>query len=208
MRAPTPEDPSDPPPRGRGDDELDLVRLRQLLRGAPPQVGEGLGLLHDLFGPRVIGFLRNKGASGQDVFDLVQQTFLRIQEGVRSVRMESLPQLRKWIFRVAENVLNDHWRKQGRRPPEEELDDPEPPESDPPCVEMADCRRCVARALAELGRTHERRYRALKLVYYHGWSGDEVARELGLAAGGIREFMSTCRKQLREVLERDCEGCW
>lgn len=50
----------------------------------------------------------------QDVYDLVQETFIKATRGLHNFRKQSKP--KTWLISIARNVAIDHSRKEKRRP--------------------------------------------------------------------------------------------
>jgi len=68
---------------------------------------------------RLVGFFQNAGVPDEDANDLAQETLIRV------TRTKGTPtkydpskgaSFKTWLFRIATNLLIDHWRKKGRRP--------------------------------------------------------------------------------------------
>ena len=54
-------------------------------------------------------------------FDLVQETFLKAYRSIDTFRHGA--RFYTWVYRIAVNSLRSHWRKQGRLPTEQSLDE-------------------------------------------------------------------------------------
>src|SRR3989442_10707744 len=67
-----------------------------------------------------------------DAEDLTAQVFMKAISGMRSDF--SVPELRSWLYRVAQTTLADHWRRnypEGTAPLEDDETPPTPPREDP-----------------------------------------------------------------------------
>jgi RNA polymerase sigma-70 factor (ECF subfamily) len=125
------------------------------------------------------------------VEDLVQEAYYRfLRSGFSG---ESREHSTRYLYRIATNLLKDHWSDRKRSP---ELPDEEPPERpshDPP-QERID----VHSALGGLGR---RDREMLWLAYAEGYSHDEIAGILGLKAKSVRVLLFRAKNRLLRVLK-------
>ncbi len=70
---------------------------------------EKLGLLFERYKKPVFGFFYNMFHDADECEDLVQVCFMRILKYRKSY--ESTGEFKVWLFRIARNVGNDHYRK-------------------------------------------------------------------------------------------------
>ena len=122
-----------------------------------------------------------------DADDIVQEAFLRL------FQVDILPSddegLRRYLFRVAGNLIADRWRRRARDErhagASERPGDPEPRDLD------------VARIFTEL----KPRERALLwLAYVEGDTHADIAESLRLGRGSIKVMLSRARARLRDLL--------
>ena len=69
----------------------------------------------DRFADSLLGFIRARVASREDAEDLLQEVFSRVHTGLCC--MPEWEGLERWLYRVARNLIVDHYRS--RRPSEE-----------------------------------------------------------------------------------------
>jgi RNA polymerase sigma-70 factor (ECF subfamily) len=131
-------------------------------------------------------------ASGNaaDADDIVQDAFIRVlNENIPEATEEAM---RKYLFRVATNLMADRWRRSKREQPRvqhgEEHAVATTPQSD---ID-------VTRTFAEL----KPRERALLwLAYVEGEAHDEIAESLGIKRGSVKVLLSRARARLRDLLK-------
>jgi RNA polymerase sigma-70 factor (ECF subfamily) len=127
--------------------------------------------------------------------DLVQTAFCRLLAGTVPDLGEE--QLRAYVFRVASNLVVDHWRRAGREQP--------PPA---PAAERAADERMALRI--DMARTLDRlapRERALLwLAYVEGSSHREIAGSLGVKEASVKVLLFRARQQLAKLLGRSGPG--
>jgi RNA polymerase sigma-70 factor (ECF subfamily) len=125
------------------------------------------------------------------VEDLVQEAYYRfLRSGFSG---ETREHSTRYLYRIATNLLKDHWSDRKRSPelPDQEL--PEKPSHDPR-QERID----IHSALGGLGgRDRE----MLWLAYAEGYSHDEIAGILGLKAKSVRVLLFRAKNRLLRVLK-------
>jgi RNA polymerase sigma-70 factor (ECF subfamily) len=123
-----------------------------------------------------------------DADDIVQEAFLRLfQTDVLPADDEGL---RRYVFRIASNLMTDRWRKRTR----EERHGAAPPEQSSVWPRDLD----VARTFAEL----KPRDRALLwLAYVEGGSHADIAESLRLGRDSVKVMLSRARLRLRDLLK-------
>jgi RNA polymerase sigma-70 factor (ECF subfamily) len=125
-----------------------------------------------------------------DADDIVQDAFCRLLRA--DVGQLADEDLRRYVFRIAGNLMTDRWRRAERemswlerhRHSPQPVDDPVPEDS-------------VSREFAELTQ----RDRALLwLAYVEEHNHQEIASALGLARGSVKVLLSRARARLRKLL--------
>jgi RNA polymerase sigma-70 factor, ECF subfamily len=164
---------------GARDDPLDAVRAR----------------LH--------AFLARRVESPEVADDLTQDVLLRLLQH-RDTAVENPT---AWLYRVARNVLIDHyrtragqWRLTSGDPATATALAEEPFADDPQAAqrELAGCLRSLVDQLAEPYRS------AVTAVDLDGQTQTDVARRLGLSVSGMKSRVQRGRRQLRELLTECC----
>jgi RNA polymerase sigma-70 factor (ECF subfamily) len=122
-----------------------------------------------------------------DADDIVQEAFLRL------FQVDILPSddegLRRYLFRVAGNLIADRWRRRAR----DERHTAAPAEARAPQEPDID----VARIFSEL----KPRERALLwLAYVEGDTHEDIAGSLRLGRGSVKVLLSRARARLRDLL--------
>jgi RNA polymerase sigma-70 factor, ECF subfamily len=162
---------------------------RQGDKGALSQVCERLY-------PRVYRYISYKVNDVRDAEDLAGEVFVRMLGSIR----EQKGNLEAWLFRIAGNVVTDHYRKRAVRSGEVELPE-EIPGGDDPAVQTerkldGDRLRKGLQALTEEQRE------AVILRFVMGYEHEEVAAMTGRSAGAVRALQFRALAALRESLEK------
>lgn len=127
--------------------------------------------------------------NGADADDIVQESFLRL---LRSGPDASDEARRRFLYRVASNLVVDRWRRRTR----EDRDNPQRvADAVGPAPAPDDD---VARTFAELS-TRDRAL--LWLAYVEGESHQEIAASLGLGTRSIKVLLFRAKRRLRDLLD-------
>lgn len=136
--------------------------------------------------------LRLLGGSEADAEDVVQDTWIKAVEKLDTFRWESA--FGTWLHAIAVNVSREAARRRGRR---QETEFPERMEPAAPAplerVEVMDLERAIA-ALPDGYRT------VLVLHDVEGFTHEEIAEQLGIAAGTTKSQLFWARRAVRAQL--------
>lgn len=142
-------------------------------------------------------FFRKRVSDEHVAEDLLQEAFLRIHKGIESVADDA--RIRAWIYRIARNLVVDHYRS---RRPTEQLDEQLAPEVEPSSADARAFGSCVQRMIAELPEHYRD---ALQLVEIDGKSQLEAAELLGLSSSGAKSRVQRGRAMLKGLVGGCCE---
>jgi len=141
--------------------------------------------------------------------DLTQETFLRIQNSLSNLKDPS--KLSSWIFRIAYNLCQDHFRQLKRLRKEERIDQ----------EEMEDFKEALIQKGPDIQKELEQRqmgecvqnqinllpeYPRMVLLLYDimEFSHQEVADILGVTVENVKVRLHRARKKLKSILEQKC----
>lgn len=135
--------------------------------------------------------------------DLLQETFLRVQHNMDQLRDPS--RLSPWIFRIAHNLCQDHFRKSKTGSKEESLDQEDirlfaggDIQKEMEQREMGDCVQNQINLLPESLRT------VLILFDIMEFTHQEIAETLGITVQNVKVKLHRARKKLKTILEERC----
>lgn len=154
--------------------------------------------VHDLYAShldRVYAFFAYRVGSASDAEDLTSSTFERVVR-YASRYDEGRASVSTWVFSIAENVLVDHYRKQGRRderPLDEEDERWRAPE-DRPSVGLGPE---LQRALEGLS---DRERRVVGLRFGADLTGREIARVIDASEANVHQILSRALRRMRAEL--------
>lgn len=146
-------------------------------------------------------FIARRVRSDQDVADVLQDVFLRMQRGLPTLRDEE--RMGPWVYKVARSAIAEHHRTRARHPlPSAEPEEPtaEEPEDDERSAEK-DLALYVATFVAMLPSPYRE---ALTLTELEGLTQKDAAEMLGISLPAMKSRVLRGRQQLREALEACC----
>jgi RNA polymerase sigma-70 factor, ECF subfamily len=123
-------------------------------------------------------YIYSRVGNRPDAEDLTAQVFMKAINGMRSD--VSVPELRSWLYRVAQTTLADHWREyyaEGTSELDEDVTRPPATRENPEAVQRVDS------LLATLPESYRR---VLELRFLRGYSVRETAQELSLSETNVK----------------------
>jgi RNA polymerase sigma-70 factor (ECF subfamily) len=124
-----------------------------------------------------------------DADDIVQETFLRLLR--KPVPVLNDDQMRAYVFRIASNLVVDHWRAHKRETTTGTV--PERDAVEPDQGLRLDVRRIFA-------RLKPRDRQIVWLAHVEGAGHREIAAAMGLRTGSVRVLLSRARQRLARLL--------
>jgi RNA polymerase sigma-70 factor, ECF subfamily len=135
-----------------------------------------------------------------DVDDVLQDVFVRVQRGLPALRDED--RLVPWLYQVARSAVQESVRQRARHPLTGH-------EYDEPAVEseasVASETGLAAFAAAAIDRLPSPYKEALTLTELQGVSQLAAAKLLGISTSGMKSRVQRGREKLRELVESCCE---
>lgn len=142
--------------------------------------------------------------------DLTQETFLRAYQRLESLRDGAA--LEAWLYRIATNVCYDRMRQREHRRPalpllaigenEEEVVTDEAALRPDQLLEQNQMSDCVLRFLTGL---REAQREVLLLHDLQGFTGPEIAEQLGISVHNVKIRLHRARTRLRAALSEGCD---
>jgi RNA polymerase sigma-70 factor (ECF subfamily) len=150
---------------------------------------------------RLFYFLRRLVASEEDAWDVLQQTWLRVFKGIKTLRTSD--RLAVWLYQIARCTALSHrrslYRQNARSEPYGELDELAATDDS---EQFDDCEQ-VHFGLGRIGLAHRE---VLTLHFLENFSVDETAEILGVPPGTVKSRLFHAKRALRAVLERKEES--
>jgi RNA polymerase sigma-70 factor (ECF subfamily) len=154
--------------------------------------------LYDYYVEKIYKYFYFKTAQ-EEAFDLTETVFLKVWDNIRSYRRKGGSSFSSWLFRIAHNLLVDHYRF--RQDPLEL--DPERPDqkTDNSPVFLAEqslSRRSLKEAMSRLKEEHRE---VITLAFINGLDNPELSQILKKNEGTLRVLKFRALKELKRILE-------
>jgi RNA polymerase sigma-70 factor (ECF subfamily) len=185
------------------DDSDDKVQAK-LVELARARNNEAFTILVRLYEAGIGGYLLGKVGNQEDARDLAQQTFLKAWQELPRLRDAS--SFKFWLYRIATNLANDHWRNNKKRgyvlsleslKDHDSVADTAGPEEQ---VTEADL---IQRSLTDLPPKFRD---CLLLQIQGGFSQREIAELLDISEGSVGTYISYARKRFRQAYWHQVHG--
>ncbi|MBM4294575.1 MAG: sigma-70 family RNA polymerase sigma factor [Deltaproteobacteria bacterium] len=136
--------------------------------------------------------------------DLVQETFIRINNNLKNVRDAS--KLQSWIFRIAYNICQDYFRNQWKASNlyNEEISEETAPSRLPTSqkeLEQGQMRKCVFGLVNHLPESLRS---VIILSDVSEFNQREIAEIMGITVENVKIRLHRARKKLKALLEEHC----
>lgn len=126
--------------------------------------------------------------------DIAQEAFVRLfQADTRGLQP---PQLKAYVYRIATNLMHDHWRRSGR---EVQDDDAALEQPSPEGEENVALRLDVAQAFDQLAPNQRM---LLWLAYVEGYGHRDIAGLMNLREKSVRVLLFRARHRLADLLRQ------
>ena len=156
------------------------------------------------FGERLRKFIADRVLDSHVTDELTQELLIKSYQNLNSLQDENRVDV--WLFRIAQNVVNDYYRKRKREKVykleeignlAESLEQEEPQESI--YGELSSCIQPFVDQLPDKYR------RTLTAVDLEGISQKELAEQLGVSHSTIKSQTQRARAQLRQLFRQCCD---
>lgn len=172
----------------------------RLLERAKSYDVNALAEIYDHYEARIYSYIYHRVGSQPVAQDLTSQVFLRVLEAIQYQRAWD-SSFSGWLYRIAHNLVIDHYRRRGR--------DTQVPIDDLPMLpshsegpEHAAERSLTAASLrSAINRLTEEQAQVVTLRFLEGLSITEVAEMMGKTEGAIKAMQYRAVSSLRRLLE-------
>jgi RNA polymerase sigma-70 factor (TIGR02952 family) len=177
---------------------LTLSQELSLVRQSRTDV-RAFGALYDHYFPRIYNYVYYRVQERGTADDLVSTIFTRALDRLDTFQEKRGP-FGVWLFRIAHNVVVDHYRNVARPSPLS-LEQAEPLESSALSVEQRLAQREeVEELLAQVSRLSEREQEIIGLKFGGGLTNRKIATLLGLKENHVAVILYRAMRKLRQRL--------
>jgi len=177
-----------------------VTNERILLERAKQYDEAALGELYDHYAPRIYAYIYRRLSDAHLAEDLTGDVFVRVMQAIRAERFWHTS-FQAWLYRVAHNLVVDHYRHQ---PPaaELELDERLVAAEDDPASAVAE-RLSHQRLRAAISRLTPDQQQVLALRFGEGMTARKAAEVMDKSTGAIEALQHRALAALRRVLKKE-----
>ncbi len=158
--------------------------------------------IHDQYYQRVRKFILASVKDGSVADDLIQETFLKVQENLDKLRDPS--KISSWIFRIAYHLCQDYFRDRKKSSTHETVHDGLVQLEETTVqkrMEQNEMSECVQEKVNLLPESHRT---VIIFADVMDFSQQEIADILGLSLENVKVRLHRARKKLKAILEEKC----
>ena len=157
--------------------------------------------LYDEFASRIYKYIRIKVGSSEETEDIMQEVFSKAWQGSKSLKLLDL-NFSAWLYRIANNTVNDHYRKSYRRPQTISLD---------PKIDIAgsdDSSDSIqnyfdkAEIQVSLGGLSQQYKQVIELRFFQDFTIEETAKIMNKTSVGIRVLQYRALRKLESIYKK------
>ncbi len=175
---------------------------RMLVLRAAKHDSEAFARLYDRFVDKIYKYIYYKVGAKSDAEDLTAQVFLKAWEAIGKYRVTERP-FSAWLYRIAHNLVVDHFRTRRDAVPIEEATRLEEKQADlDDLTEAHLTAETLQRAINRL--THDQQ-QVIILRFLEGYSTEQVAEIMGKGQGAVRTLQHRALAGLERVFRRGAE---
>lgn len=180
---------------------MDNSQLKQEVRRAARGDEESAALLFDHYHPRLYRYALARVGSSQDAEDIASETFARVLRDLDRFRWRGAG-FDAWLFRIAHNLVMDHFRRSGKETVDERMMETE--EMDVQTPEAAFLESELAVEVQEmLVHLSQDQRDVIALRFAGGLDTNETAAALGKKANAVRQLQFRALETLRQRMSHD-----
>lgn len=177
---------------------MDTNRILDLVAKMQQGDQESFALLYEEFSDRIYKYIRIKLPSDQEAEDVLQEVFIKTWQGSKKLQLDGL-NLSAWLYKIAGNTINDHYRKSYRRPQTISLDpDIDIPANDDTSLntERNSNAKEIQKVLKELPTNYRQ---VIELRFFQDFTIEETAKIMGKTSVGVRVLQHRATKKLEKI---------
>ncbi|MBV9120762.1 MAG: sigma-70 family RNA polymerase sigma factor [Chloroflexi bacterium] len=172
-------------------------RISELVDRASKGNGEAFGQLYQIYVDRIYNYIYYKTGHSSDAEDLTEHVFIKAWEAIRRFRFEGKP-FAAWLFKVARNVVIDHYRTRKSNTDLSEVISAIAHEGDPEAFAQ---RRATAQVLmTAIRRLTDEQQQVILLKFIDGMDNSEISAAMGKKEGAIRALQYRALLALQRIL--------
>jgi RNA polymerase sigma-70 factor, ECF subfamily len=160
---------------------------------------EAFGNLYERYLDEVQRYVFYRVASRFDAEDLTETVFLKAWEALPRFESEKV-NLRAWLYRIAHNVVIDHYRT---RKPADDLPDTQLQDFHPSPEQQTQTQDEHQQLVVAIQTLDENLQQVVICRFINGLSHAETAEVMGIKEGHVRVLQLRALQKLRHLLEKE-----
>ena len=183
-----------------GSDALERDDLEALVKRAQEGDSRSLAAIYEQFYDRIFRYVSFKTGNPTDAEDITEDVFLRMLVSISSFKWQGNP-FSSWLFRIAHNLIVDHFRKKSRQkhmPLEETTGVVET--ASPDMDSELDIKLSIGKVYQSMNGLTELQKEVITLRFAGGLSVMETARAVGKKENAVKALQHAGIKNLRRIL--------
>jgi RNA polymerase sigma-70 factor (ECF subfamily) len=177
-------------------------REEDLVRRAQRREPEAFGQLYEEHFDRIYRYVLIRVRNQADAEDITQQVFLKALESIGSYRWRGMP-FASWLFRIAHNLVVDHWKRMSRQKVEavapDEIDELAVGSSGDPAA-LTELNFDVKQLAVACQQLTDGQREIISLRFAGGLSVAESAKVMGKSEGAVKVLQHAALVKLRRIL--------
>ncbi len=182
-------------------DHINQTELHDLILKAKERDQIAFGTLYDLFAAKIYRFISYKLPTREQAEDILQETFLKAWQALPKLTTEKI-YFNAWLYTIARNLINDHYRILKRRPTPETIENHyDLASNDDPQTQAADTisRQQLHKALHDLPSLYRQ---VLELRFLQELSVEETAKILKKTVISVRVMQHRAIRKINQTFPK------
>ncbi len=184
---------------------MDSEQERQLIERAKADI-DAFGQLYDEYYSRIFGYVLKRTAGIDSAQDITSEVFFKALNNLHKFRWRGIP-LSVWLYRIANNEIANHFRKNGHQPLEldkisNSIDYSEPSSESELLASEAELKKhedflILHKSIARLSTRYQE---VITLRFFENKQIHEIAEILGKREGTVKSLLHRGLGKLRKAM--------
>lgn len=178
---------------------VELANEAELIREAVTD-DSAFEVLYEHYFPKIYGYVGRRVGNKETTEDLVSVIFMKVFCNLKKYTPgDHSGSFRAWVYRIATNVIIDHYRKKGRNPDAidiESISEPGDPSQDPGLNTMLIQDKAIVHST--LSTLPDKYQQILHLKYFAELKNTEIAEALDISANNVGVLLHRALQKFEE----------
>ncbi|UCE98010.1 MAG: sigma-70 family RNA polymerase sigma factor [Dehalococcoidia bacterium] len=170
---------------------------QELVKRAQQHNEEAFSELYELYFDKIYRYISLKIGNRIEAEDMTQQVFIKALHSISSFRWRGFP-FSAWLFRIAHNLVVDHFRKKTRQPVSA-LDDTVIVADDSP-EKLAELKLDIEKLAMAVKKLTPAQQEVIALRFSSEFPIAQVAEIMGKSEGAVKALQHSAVVSLRKIL--------